>query len=465
MSSGIGSPRLSIKTRCLIVFAIIAFLFVGGFTWWKQVLIPHLRGEADAHWTAMGRSMAVFTEQLKRVEENESLRALIRDLKPFGVESLYRTDVGEKDPNNINIPAETLHFVTPHLAMDEVSTKTQGATYLIEHIKDLDRLYTGILQRNPPVWSCVPEDGYAMRPPNFLVASQISKLIYADAIYKIEKGDEEGATRALTAGLRMTVNLGEQPILISQMIRTAIEALFAPAIARLPLSSEMLNQVDSDVRLRRERWRKAVQCETWALTDLVDHIDLGPYRARKKSNPSIFEKSMISFAQCTMQVDLSRFIVVAADDVKASQWANDLAISDLGLAEMRRTATAYAPLFTDRLSLTSVAEGWPRSWMRANAILLVREQADVIRSTRARLQAGESGDLGERSSIVIPGAKWHITVDATTNSGRFQLIPVPSWTTEDCNNQNPYLLPLDGSKSWKFRTIPTNSSETIFANR
>ena len=47
---------------------------------------------------------------------------------------------------------------------------------------------------------------------------------------------------------------------------------------------------------------------------------------------------------------------------------------------------------------------------------------------------------------------WHVSGDAIANSVSLKLTPIPSWTNNrDALDENFFLLPLDGSKSWKFR--------------
>jgi len=95
---------------------------------------------------------------------------------------------------------------------------------------------------------------------------------------------------------------------------------------------------------------------------------------------------------------------------------------------------------------------WSRSWVRLNAILLLREQAELIRSARTQVQVGKFGNIAEFDSIVIPGAKWLVIGDAKNNSVSLKLTPIPLWA-RDCEEipRRFFLLPLDGSKSWKFR--------------
>jgi hypothetical protein len=68
------------------------------------------------------------------------------------------------------------------------------------------------------------------------------------------------------------------------------------------------------------------------------------------------------------------------------------------------------------------------------------------------VSAGKSGNLGERESVVVPGAKWQLTRNSDNVSIILKLTPVPSWTADnDIIGKTFFLLPLDGSGSWKFR--------------
>jgi hypothetical protein len=62
---------------------------------------------------------------------------------------------------------------------------------------------------------------------------------------------------------------------------------------------------------------------------------------------------------------------------------------------------------------------------------------------------------------VIAGAKWRIIGDAASNSVSLILTPIPIWTTDgDIIGKDFFLLPLDGSKSWEFRSPSYTSDVT-----
>lgn len=459
----------------LTIFALavvcLALLVGSAFFWWTSIYLPRLRQKAEACWAAIGRPMPEFEKRLNRVEENDSLRALTADLQPFGVRTFYKARHGEQNPNTINIPKAITDALKPvsQCMADDVGARAQDFAYLDEHAADLKRLYQGILRREPAVWIFVPQDGLTLRVASFLAARDMSQLICVDALRKIESRDENGACDVVEAGLKMTSNIGEQPILLSQMIRVAIEGLFAQVIARLPEDPKALRRLATEAGEKRERWREAIQTETWAVARFSDYLGFNreEFRTIYQSKP-LARKIQISYDRSLLQGDCCFFLMGGAEQVRISERVNDLAKRDLGVRKMREVGSDCAPILTTA-NLPSLSDAfrqnWFRSWIRLNAVLLLREQAELIRWSRAKVQAGASGCLGERDSVVIPGAKWKITGDANSNSACLILTPIPPWTSDDeVIEKNFFLLPLDGSKSWTFRTRQMNSGANHLAS-
>lgn len=171
------------------------------------------------------------------------------------------------------------------------------------------------------------------------------------------------------------------------------------------------------------------------------------------NNSSPLQKARISLAQSLLEADCSLLIMSAADQIRVSEQVRDFAVSDLGVVKMDKAVSCYAPVFTTDHSFSEVfRSNWSRSWIRLNATLLLREQAELIRSARTQMQSGKSGKLGERESVVVHGARWQITGDANTSSLSLKLTPTPAWTrSHGVIDENFFLIPLDGSKSWRFR--------------
>lgn len=445
----------------IVVTAAVSLLVIVGSAgvWWMKFHVPRLRENTDQRWAEIGRPMPKFERQLNNVAENSSFRALARELEPFGIFSLYRARAGEPNPNTTRIPNEITDILkAPTLENGDCISLPSHLAYLDKHAADLARLYLGILDREPAVWSLAPHDGMALRVPSYLAAREISQVICVDALMKIDHGHDQQAAMAVTAGLKLSANIGEQPILLSQMIRVAIEALFAEATARLPEDPDALNQLAADVKRQRERWREAIQCETWAVMRTVDYLGLKPaefeqaYRSR-----FALSKASVSLKRSFLQADYAVFAASAAEQISASERVGDLALSDLGCQQMTEATARSAPTLTNESVFGSLAEmfrpQWAKSWIRLNASLLLREQAEIIRSARSQVRAGRSGLVSQSKSVVVPGATWHVAANAGHDSISVRLVPVPPWTQDrDIIGDNFFLLPLDGSRPWKLKT-------------
>lgn len=445
-----------------LMIVAIALVIVLTRTWfrWTKILAPRYRSEAEQRWTDIGRPMAKFEGQLRIIDENDSFRALSRDLQPFGIKSLYKAREGEAHRlDSITIPRQITNVVdSSNLpTTDEVDLAKQDFSYLDEHKVDLDRLYDGVLQRPPAVWNLVLSDGLTLRVPSYLAARYMSQLIFVDALRKLQRGDQAAADRAVAAGLKFTSNIGEQPIVVSQMIRVAIEGLFAPIIARLPEDPDALRRFPADVDERREMWRAAIQAETWSVKQACDYGGMNPNEFRKTYEKSSFlQKAQSSLCLSLLQVNCSLFMMAAADHVCASERVMCLSASDLGVGKMSDACHRYAPVLPEGVTWMADAfrPNWSRSWIRLNAMLLLREQAELIRSARTQVQLGKSGIITEFESVVIHDAKWEITGDAETNSVSLKLTPIPDWVANAAVPKNFFLLPLEGSKFWKYRRQP-----------
>ena len=82
--------------RCLALLSTVVYFA------WLEFYVNPLRNKAEQRWAEIGRPMPEFEQTLKRVEENESLRQLAADLKPFGVADIYKAPEGMVTPPAIN---------------------------------------------------------------------------------------------------------------------------------------------------------------------------------------------------------------------------------------------------------------------------------------------------------------------------------------------------------------------------
>lgn len=84
------------------------------------------------------------------------------------------------------------------------------------------------------------------------------------------------------------------------------------------------------------------------------------------------------------------------------------------------------------------------------------------------MAAGQLGGPAEHASVVIPGAKWEIVPDIANRSVALKLTPTPEWASHSpVAPPEFFLLPFDGSKSWKFddaaRGNPTAAQKALNA--
>jgi len=90
-----------------------------------------------------------------------------------------------------------------------------------------------------------------------------------------------------------------------------------------------------------------------------------------------------------------------------------------------------------------------RAAKRIYAMLLLREQTELIRDARARLAAGRP--VESRDSVVLPGLRWELSGDADKGTVATRLAGPPEWiVSNEVPSHDFWLLPIDGSVGWQF---------------
>ncbi|MDD5348618.1 MAG: hypothetical protein PHQ12_00275 [Chthoniobacteraceae bacterium] len=409
--------------------------------------------KASAQWAQMGRPMPEFEKKLARIEENASLKELTNDLKPFGIVTLYKPSTAPEfeHPNKFDLPSGVLEISASRQPTDVLAPPAPKQAYLEQHAEELNHLYQNILRRDRPVWARNFADPIHSRTPDFLTLRKLSQLIAADAAYRITKSDHAGAHAATAAGLKITQNLGEQPELISCMIKVAINVLFARTAAWLPEDPQAWEQLATDAVAEREQLLSSVQSEAcWATR--VAAIYPGEFTADAFGTvPSsrwyypLPTWAAKRYTSAFLRLEAAKNSDYSAEFVRIQLRNKDLDRNDLGEQEIEGQPPTGSSLLTP-------------SYLRANArlnfVLLLREQAEMIRFARARMQEGKA--RAEHPSVVIPGAKWEVIGDLAAHSAALKLTPIPPWVTRGCTgdlaviDDTFFLLPLGGSQSWNF---------------
>ena len=431
--------------------ACVALLAVSSYFVWEKTCLDPLRRKAGARWAEVGSPMDGFEKNVQPVAENESLRELMHDLSPLGVSTFYKTGSGDgriTAGNALNVPAEIIDGIGQDPG-DSVKVSAKAGAILDANKEAFDRIYSGLLRRDPPVWEINITDAssHSTLVPNYLATRMLAQWIIVDGYHRLQQGDEKGAEQAAQAGSRMIRDLRQQPILVSNMIYTAVEALFADLQARLPEDPGAIGQLAADVNAERLQFRKTLQAEAWAVSHFIDNPqpqadDMKAFLAADQPWPKWLRKPLLPlYCHTILRREIYKAWLVEADLVKICDRAP--ALPDFGEQEMTAACDRAQSLFTPNVL---------RAWLRLNTALVLREQAEMIRIARAQMEAGKSGDLGTHDSVVIPGVKWLLRGDASANTLTVKLTPIPQWLAENpVAGYHFWLLPLDGSEPWPLR--------------
>lgn len=449
------SVRLAWPLEIFGGVACLAALALLGWRYYVKTYVDPLRTKAESRWAEIGYPMDVYEKSLHPVPENVSLRELTRDLKPFGVVTLYKTGSGPNGgitlSNTTDVPQEIIDCLVDQTVStgDSIKLPPAASATLEAKKQDFDQLYSAVLQREAPVWSYDPEDGFFIQVPNFLTMRKLSQWIMVDALHRLELGDSKAAANAVSANLLMTRNLGQQPILVSNMIRIAIEGLLTRAQARLPAEPDGLKHLAEDAAKEREQMIQCARMESWNVMHTFENYGFNVNFGRGADEtfapirplPAwLVRRLWPLYSRSSASVQCSNAWLFAADSVAVWKDPSTLMSPDLGESKIDEFETRH----TSYLNVN-----WGRAWLRLNLTLVLREQTELIRIARAKIQAGGSGDLGEYDSVIIPGSKWKIHANADAQSFTLELSPRPKWVTENTMVSAEYwLLPLDGSKSW-----------------
>lgn len=424
--------------KCAVGLVLLAVLIGAGWIVWTEWQAREIEKQALTKWAQIGRPMADLERELKPVEENGSLKQLTQELGPFGVRTLYKRPGGV---DQIELPEKISELLCPRPARDQLKSPVPKLAYLEAHADELTRLYQGILRREPPVWALdFPNKGW-LGVPDYLALRKISQLIAADAMSRMANGDPGGAALAIEAGLKMSQNLGEQPILVSSMIRVAIKGMFTEKSVWLPEDPTAWERLAKDAKTTREQLLKTFQAEAWWASRVASTEPSSLSCASDRCQPLPQWASNL-FVHPFIRLQTAQNSEILAENVRVMR---DWPQGRLGTDELEKAcSTDHSTVFTPN---------YIRAALRVNLSLLLCEQVEMIRFARARMQEGKI--QAGHPSVVIPGATWEMTGDLTTNSATLKLSPIPKWAVHnDVAGADFFLLPLDGSKPWQFAPAP-----------
>jgi hypothetical protein len=440
-------------TDVVAAFGFVALLIWAGFSL-LNARVSNVEKDATKRWALLGRPLAEFEKKVMRVEENRSLRELLEDVRPLGVFSLYKTSVSGESDYGPELAPEIMQIINSETPpSDSVELGAIQTPWLDQHREALNRIYERILMREPAVWTFDPENIPLVRVPNFLVLRKLSQTFFADSLHRIQCGDAVGARSAVQAGLKMTEGLRESPLLVSLMIRVAIEAMFTRSQVRLAAEFDSSQNVSAHISEMREAFRHTIQFEGWGWSWFANNPTSGFNLNECTKGYLCFGKwpewlKAVLVRPC-MRYDSALASIVDAEATRISLRPSLYLEPDLGAREIEDLNRRYP---------STLAPNCQRSWHRIQVTLLLQEQVSLIQNARAKLSKGLKEEIYEMSSSVVAGAHWTVKLDTMNRSVALLLNPTPQWVNDPAIvGDGFWCLPHDGSKKWKLSVQKTTA--------
>jgi hypothetical protein len=439
----------------------LAILALAGVAavWGYDAQTRAIASRAEARWTQIGLPMAEFEKTLVPVAENSGSQVVRQALRELVSTRFYKegTAAAEREPAIESLEATTdlvekaVLLLSPKSPPGDALKLSELSVAAMEpHAQALETAYQRILTSEPAVWAYDPADGWKVSVPNFLGLRKFSQLTAAESLRLLAAGDERGAARAITAGLRVQEGLNQSPTLVALMIHVAVEALMAQQQARLPVEGDGLAAVARDAAILNASLVRSMQWEAWMCLRRADQVvsedilgDHGlhslPEWARR-----IVDRHYLP-RQCVLSA------LNSAEHVAIRKSPGTRGLADYG-SSLHETVSLKNPSMCD-MNISRAA-------MRICATLLLREQAELIRISRARLAAGRN--VEPYDSAALPGVRWELNADPVKHTVSIRLANAPQWIVEQVVAPPEFwVLPIDGSVAWQFRT----PSRTVAANR
>lgn len=440
---------------------------------WFNLRASKVQAEGLKSWTEIGRPMDVFVKTLKPTMENDSFKALLADLKPYGITCLYKpsplqnkdnSSTGDNSGETFCCSPDALELINYAASSSDSVSIPPGDKYaasMAQRADELLEIYQKILSRPAPVWEANPNDGPEMAVPNFLILRKIAQTMKVDAIVRVSRGDREGAAAALRACDRLSESLRDpstdSPELVSFMIRVAIDALMASEYARMPEQPGDWEQLQKDIVKSRATFKNLLQRDSLKINNLSDRYLQAAFAGLDET--IIFPPFTINLPRWFKL----RFLVRPFQQLESGYVSKYLTTM---IAYWDHQDLRSAPDFGDDFSFdlrrkTYLMSIFPldpiprvdRAISRLNVVLLLREQSLMIRHVRAQMATGQLAEKTEHPSLVIPGAKWEVAADTAARTASLKLTPIPGWADYKISSvidSEFFILPLDGSRSWKF---------------
>ena len=449
---------LSEALQGLLPGVAIVVVLAGALSWAYQVRTRSLAAEAEARWAEIGLPMSEFQKTLTPIAENSGSQVVRQAFREILSQRFYKPGTGAAilepvipRPNAaVNLVAGARNIISVKLPpSDDLDVSKLPVDTIEPHAADLEETYRQILAAEPPKWACDPRDGARIDVPNFLAVRMFSQVASAESLRRLVAGDEDGAALPLETCEKLGTHLESNPTLVALMIHVTVDSLVASQEVRLAGADVDFETIGRDAAHWRESLVRSLQWDAWMMlhrTEDVAHDYVGDSAFNEDGEDwgilrSLPEWTRPFAAEVYMQRQCAVGALHNAEHAAICRSPRTRALRDLG-ARLHERVSSRDPSICD-LNVSRVAK-------RIHATLLLREQVNLIRDSRARLMAGQN--VESHNSAVLPRARWELTADPVEHTLSIRLTKAPKWVYEgEVAGADFWVLPLDGSVPWQFR--------------
>jgi hypothetical protein len=197
--------------KAFVIVAVLSAVVYGGLS----VMATRREKAVRAKWAQAGRPLETFVATIPETKPNATAEALEDAANRLGLERAkkkepwtaialpltdYLNSELEKDGPPVSAPPEVL------------------AAFLRDQAPLITKARTALLEGPPPVWVERNKRLYESPLPNLLQIISLEKILAADALAALSRGDREAAMADLEAGWRLGDALGARPELISSLV-------------------------------------------------------------------------------------------------------------------------------------------------------------------------------------------------------------------------------------------------------